>query len=98
LPAMRAAGGGRIVVVGSLAGRAPIPFQAHYSMTKSAVDALVLALRMEVAPFGVHVSLIEPGDIKTAFNDATDWGDAPSPVYGTRQRACEVVIKDSLEA
>jgi NAD(P)-dependent dehydrogenase (short-subunit alcohol dehydrogenase family) len=48
LPAMRAAGGGRIVVVGSLAGRAPIPFQAHYSMTKSAVDALVLALRMEV--------------------------------------------------
>jgi NAD(P)-dependent dehydrogenase (short-subunit alcohol dehydrogenase family) len=98
LPAMRAAGRGRIVVVGSLAGRAPIPFQAHYSMTKSAVDALVMALRMEVAPFGVQVSLIEPGDIKTAFNDATDWGGAPSAVYGTRQRACEEVIRESLDA
>jgi NAD(P)-dependent dehydrogenase (short-subunit alcohol dehydrogenase family) len=98
LPAMRAARRGRIIVVGSLAGRAPIPFQAHYSMTKSAVDALVMALRIEVAPFGVHVSLIEPGDIKTGFNDATDWGEPATSVYGTRQRACEDVIRVSLDA
>jgi NAD(P)-dependent dehydrogenase (short-subunit alcohol dehydrogenase family) len=96
LPAMRAAGHGRVVVVGSLAGRVPIPFQAHYSMTKAAVDALVMALRIEVAPFGVHVSLIEPGDIKTAFNDATDWGAPPSPAYRDRQRTCEGVVRASL--
>ncbi|MGH7894077.1 MAG: SDR family oxidoreductase, partial [Candidatus Binatia bacterium] len=82
LPSMRAAGRGRIVVVGSLAGRAPIPFQGHYSMTKAALDALVATLRMEVASFGVHVSLIEPGDIKTAFNDVTDWGDTATSAYG----------------
>jgi NAD(P)-dependent dehydrogenase (short-subunit alcohol dehydrogenase family) len=97
LPAMRARGAGRIVVVGSLAGRAPIPFQAHYSATKAALDALVLALRVELAPTGVTVSLVEPGDIRTAFNDATDWG-APSPAYGERQRACEAVIRASLDA
>src|SRR3990172_1290213 len=53
LPAMREAGSGRIVVVGSLAGRAPIPFQAHYSASKAALDALVLALRNELHGTGV---------------------------------------------
>ncbi|HEY7513654.1 MAG TPA: SDR family NAD(P)-dependent oxidoreductase, partial [Vicinamibacteria bacterium] len=48
LPGMRARGAGRIVVVGSLAGRAPIPFQAHYSASKAALDALVLSLRNEL--------------------------------------------------
>ena len=74
LPAMRARGAGRIVVVGSLAGRAPIPFQAHYSASKAAVDALVLALRNELTGTGVHVRLVEPGDIRTPFNDRMDWG------------------------
>ncbi|MCW5892264.1 MAG: SDR family NAD(P)-dependent oxidoreductase [bacterium] len=97
LPGMRRRGAGRIVVVGSLAGRAPIPFQAHYSATKAALDAFVLALRVELAPTGVSVSLVEPGDIRTAFNDATDWGE-PSVAYAERQRACEAVIRASLEA
>jgi NAD(P)-dependent dehydrogenase (short-subunit alcohol dehydrogenase family) len=68
LPPMRERRKGRIVVVGSLAGRAPIPFQAHYSASKAALDALTLALRLEVAPFGIGVSLVEPGDIRTGFN------------------------------
>lgn len=97
LPAMRRRGAGRLVVVGSLAGRAPIPFQAHYSATKAALDALVLALRVELATTGVFVSLVEPGDIRTAFNDATDWGEPPV-AYAERQRACEAVIRASLEA
>jgi len=96
LPAMRAQGAGRIVLVGSLAARAPIPFQGHYSATKAAVAALAWALRVETAPHGILTSLIEPGDIRTGFNDATDWGnDAPS-VYGERQRRCEDVIRQSL--
>lgn len=97
LPQMRAQGGGRIVVVGSLAGRATIPFQTHYSMTKAAVDSLVTGLGIEVAPFGIGVVLIEPGDIKTAFNDATDWGDTASSVYGARIKSCEDVIRKELE-
>jgi NAD(P)-dependent dehydrogenase (short-subunit alcohol dehydrogenase family) len=96
LPHLRANRAGRIVVVGSLAGRAPIPFQAHYSASKAALDALCLALRMEVAPFGIQVSLVEPGDIRTAFNEATDWGDLQGSPYGDRLRACERVVRESL--
>jgi len=96
LPGMRERGHGRIVVVGSLAGRAPIPFQAHYSASKAALDALVLALRNELSGTGVWATLVEPGDIRTAFNDRTDWGDpGPSP-YGERIRRAEQVIRASL--
>jgi NAD(P)-dependent dehydrogenase (short-subunit alcohol dehydrogenase family) len=97
LPALRAARG-RVVVVGSLAGRAPIPFQAHYSASKAALDALTLALRLETAPCGVRVSLVEPGDIRTPFNDHMDWGpgaDARSP-YAERRSRCEHVVRASL--
>jgi NAD(P)-dependent dehydrogenase (short-subunit alcohol dehydrogenase family) len=87
---------GRAVVVGSLAGRAPIPFQSHYSASKAALDALTLALRIEVAPLGVGVSLVEPGDINTAFNENMDWGGGGDSAYAERRRACERVIRESL--
>jgi NAD(P)-dependent dehydrogenase (short-subunit alcohol dehydrogenase family) len=98
LPHLRAARG-RVAVVGSLAGRAPIPFQAHYSATKAALDALTLALRIEVAPFGVGVSLVEPGDIRTPFNDNMDWDPEASRVhspYAERRASCERVVRESL--
>jgi NAD(P)-dependent dehydrogenase (short-subunit alcohol dehydrogenase family) len=97
LPDFRSRSAGRIVLVGSLAGRAPIPFQAHYSATKAAVDALAQALRMEVSPFGVAVSLVEPGDIRTSFNDATDFSLAGGSAYGARIARCVEVIRRSLE-
>jgi len=96
LPAMRAQRAGRIVLVGSLAARAPIPFQGHYSATKAAVAALAWALRVETATHGILVSLVEPGDIRTGFNDATDWGNGAASAYGERQRQCEKVIRQSL--
>ncbi len=96
LPRMREAGRGRIAVVGSLAARAPIPFQAHYSASKAATEALVLALRNELHATGVHVSLIEPGDIRTEFNERTLWAEAASSAYGERIRAAERVIRELL--
>jgi NAD(P)-dependent dehydrogenase (short-subunit alcohol dehydrogenase family) len=97
LPQLRAHQG-RVVIVGSLAGRAPIPFQAHYSATKAAVDSLAQTLRMEVAPFGVSVSLVEPGDIQTGFNEATDWGALEGSPYEARLRSCQRVIQASMAA
>jgi NAD(P)-dependent dehydrogenase (short-subunit alcohol dehydrogenase family) len=96
LPHMREARRGRVVIVGSLAGRAPIPFQAHYSASKAALDALALALHNELHAFGVRVSLVEPGDIRTEFNDRTEWGEPGRSVYGERLRRAEQVIRDSL--
>ena len=96
LPAMRESGSGRIVVVGSLAGRAPIPFQAHYSASKAALDALVLSLRNELDGTGVEVSLVEPGDVATPFNDAMTWVARGSSAYGERARRVEQVVRESL--
>jgi NADP-dependent 3-hydroxy acid dehydrogenase YdfG len=67
LPAMRAAGTGRVVNIGSMGGRFTWPVGGYYHATKYAVEAITDALRNEVRPFGIHVSLIEPGLIRTRF-------------------------------
>ncbi|MGY6019108.1 oxidoreductase [Streptomyces spinosirectus] len=69
LPGMRRAGRGRIVNVGSMGGRIVFPAGGYYHASKYAVEALTDALRFEAAPFGVKVSLIEPGLIRTSFGD-----------------------------
>jgi NAD(P)-dependent dehydrogenase (short-subunit alcohol dehydrogenase family) len=64
LPAVLSARG-RIVTVGSIGGRISMPFLAPYSASKFAVRAWMDALRLELAPHGVKVVLIEPGAIAT---------------------------------
>ncbi|MAI79723.1 MAG: short-chain dehydrogenase/reductase [Deltaproteobacteria bacterium] len=97
IPRMRQAKGGRILLVGSLAGRAPLPFQSHYSSSKAAIDALSAALYTELAPFGVHVSLIEPGDISTPFNDAVNWkAGHEQSAYGEAIERCETKNRQLL--
>ncbi len=97
LPIMRAQGHGRLLVVGSLAGRAPIPFQSHYSASKAALEATVLAMRNELRGHGVDVVLIEPGDISTPFNDAMSWETSPdASAYADQLARCEQVIRESL--
>ncbi len=64
LPLLRQ-GRGRIVNMGSIAGRVPLPFVGPYSMSKSALDAMTTALRLELGAWGIHVSLVEPGAIAT---------------------------------
>jgi short-subunit dehydrogenase len=70
LPYLRAAGRGLILNTGSVAGFVPIPFQAHYSASKAAIDALSLALDGEIRRFGVRCVLVQPGDTRTGFTDA----------------------------
>ena len=67
LPSLREQLSGRIVNVSSIAGRIGLPFQGLYCATKFAIEGVTEALRMELKPFGVHVSLIEPGDFCTGF-------------------------------
>ncbi|MDR1775096.1 MAG: SDR family NAD(P)-dependent oxidoreductase [Actinomycetes bacterium] len=61
---------GSIVCVSSVAALLPVPYQAHYSASKAALCALVLALRNEVSAQGVRVSCVLPGDTRTGFTDA----------------------------
>ena len=67
LPIMRGQGAGSIVNVGSMAGRFGEPFGAWYHAAKFALEGLSDCLRMEAAPFGVRVILVEPGTIRTEF-------------------------------
>jgi NAD(P)-dependent dehydrogenase (short-subunit alcohol dehydrogenase family) len=68
LPLLRRARG-RIVNMGSIAGRGTIPMMGPYSASKHALEALTDALRMELYPWGIEVSIIEPGAIATPIWD-----------------------------
>jgi NAD(P)-dependent dehydrogenase (short-subunit alcohol dehydrogenase family) len=74
LPLLREARG-RIVLMSSVGGRMSLPYLAPYHASKFALEAVGDALRMEVQPFGIDVSIIEPGSIKTPF-----WGKGTEQV------------------
>ena len=60
---------GRIIVMSSIAGVVPAPGFGPYSMTKFALESYAKTLRMELAPLGIDVTLINPGPYQTGFND-----------------------------
>jgi short-subunit dehydrogenase len=64
--------GGRIINVSSIAGKATIPFLGAYSSSKHAVEALTDSLRMELRDSEVEVVKIQPGPIKTGFNEKAE--------------------------
>jgi NAD(P)-dependent dehydrogenase (short-subunit alcohol dehydrogenase family) len=83
LPGMRARGGGRVVLLSSIGGLIAIPFQAFYSASKFALEGFGEALAYEVAPFGIQVTLVEPGNIKTDFTVSRRTAAAAGgPLYG----------------
>jgi len=69
LPAMRAAGEGRIVHNGSVLGFVSMRFRGAYQASKHAVEALADTLRQELHGTGIEVSLIEPGPVRSRFRD-----------------------------
>lgn len=71
MPAIRA-GGGRVVMIGSSAGRVVTPFLGAYSASKFAVEAISAALRQELSPWGVPVIIIEPGSFKSQNRATTE--------------------------
>ena len=72
IPAMRARGSGQIVLISSLAAYYGLPVTPGYSASKAALKAYAEALRCDLAPAGVKVNLVMPGDIKSAMCAATD--------------------------
>jgi NAD(P)-dependent dehydrogenase (short-subunit alcohol dehydrogenase family) len=67
IPAMRKQGSGRIVMNSSVLGLVALGFRGPYNCTKFALEAYSDTLRIELAGSGVHVSVIEPGPIRTNF-------------------------------
>ncbi len=67
VPAMRAQGHGRIVMCSSVLGLVSGPYRGAYCASKYALEAMSDALRVELKPAGIHVSLLEPGPIESEF-------------------------------
>ena len=83
LPGMVERRRGHIVTVGSIAGRIGSPFEAVYSATKFAGVGLTEALAVEVAQYGVGVSVVNPGVVATDFGEARGHPydrDRPKPI------------------
>ena len=96
LPELRFAGRGRIIQISSGFGRVGAPLISAYNASKFALEGFSEALRYEMLPFGVFVSLIEPGPVKTEFNDnmAESPGHADSP-YSKLYKRADIVVENS---
>ncbi|MCL2486897.1 MAG: SDR family NAD(P)-dependent oxidoreductase, partial [Oscillospiraceae bacterium] len=86
---------GSIVHISSVGGPLAIPFQAFYSCSKMAINALTLALANELRPFGIRVCAVMPGDVKTGFTAAREKSAAGEALYGDRvQKSVAVMERD----
>jgi NAD(P)-dependent dehydrogenase (short-subunit alcohol dehydrogenase family) len=92
LPHMREQGDGTVVNVSSIAGRVATPGTGAYSGSKFALEGMSDALRVELAPHGVDVVLVEPGPVDTSFRERVeselgdlDRSEAYESVYGFQE-------------
>jgi short-subunit dehydrogenase len=69
VPGMVARGSGRVIIMSSIAGVVSGPSFGPYAMTKHALEAMGKAMRAELAPLGIDVTLVKPGPYQTGFND-----------------------------
>ncbi len=105
LPLLRRARG-RIVNMGSIAGRGTIPMMGPYSASKFALEALTDALRLELYPWGIDVSIIEPGAIATpiwekSLSTASDIekevADGGKQLYETAARQVKEMVQEASQ-
>ena len=98
LPHLRKRGSGLCVIVGSVAGMFPIPYQSHYCSSKAALDLYAGTLRMELHDYGVKVCLIMPGDTSTGFTAARRYEiSETSTFYNDCLRAVSKMEKDEID-
>ena len=84
LPSMRKQRSGMIVNISSVAAPVAIPFQAYYSAAKAALNAWTAALANEVRPYGIRVTAVQPGDIRTGFTAAREKSAVGDDAYEGR--------------
>ena len=92
LPLMRRQKRGHIINVSSLVGLSAVPFLGIYSASKFALEGYTEALRHEVKPFNIHVSMTEAGFLRTPMMNNRQVGASRMPEYDPwRQRALEAI-------
>jgi NAD(P)-dependent dehydrogenase (short-subunit alcohol dehydrogenase family) len=101
---MRRQKSGRIIQVSSIAGWVAMPLSGAYCGTKFALEGVSDSLRLELRPFGIRVVLVEPGAIRTKFEETLRdrarifTGNSDSPYwkqYAARERLSDRLLKDA---
>ncbi len=82
VPRLRAQGGGHLMQMSSMGGQITFPAFSLYHVTKWGIEGFYDALAVEVEPFGIHTTLIEPGVVRTGFFDAAARVDLSAPYRG----------------
>ena len=99
LPYMREQRSGHIINISSIAGRMSLPMMGWYCASKHGLEAMTDALRVETAPFGVKVTLIEPGSFGTSIweSGAGSMPEPSNPVYASAStRSSSAISNDNL--
>jgi NAD(P)-dependent dehydrogenase (short-subunit alcohol dehydrogenase family) len=93
LPYMRAAGRGRIIQLSSYGGQVAFPGNSLYHATKWGIEGFAEAVAQEVAPFGIGVTIVEPGGARTEFRyGSAQVADALPAYAGNPARAFEAML------
>ena len=94
LPQLRKQHGGTLIYTSSVAATLSVPYQAFYSATKAAINAMALALQNEVREYGIHVSVLMPGDVATGFTAARTKDETGEDIYPLAHKAVATMEHD----
>lgn len=94
LPVMRERNAGMILNMSSVAAVTPIPYQTYYSASKAAINNYTMALQNEVRPFGIRVSALMPGDVKTGFTAARNKSLEGADIYKKLEKSVRTMEHD----
>ncbi|ARD46871.1 oxidoreductase [Sporosarcina sp. P37] len=97
VPAMMKRRQGHLLYIGSQAGKVATPKTSVYAATKHALIGYTNALRMEVAPYDVHVSVVHPGPIDTPFIELADATGGYKQAMGSQLLSIETVVQSVIE-
>jgi short-subunit dehydrogenase len=97
LPVMREQRSGTIITIGSLAGIIGVPYQSYYSASKHALEGFFKSLRIEVRPFNIKISIVEPGFFKTNLHNTFEYAQPSIPDYDLSRKNALPVFSDSIE-
>jgi len=105
LPGMRARRAGAIVTIGSISGKVALPMVGPYHASKWALEGMIEALRYELYPFGIRVTLVEPGPyrndlhVKEILATEARRADSPyAPLLAAYQKQAAAIRRDPLDA
>lgn len=98
LPLLEKSSGAQVVNVGSVSGILTTPFSGAYCATKAALHSISDAMRMELAPFGVEVVVVQPGAIRSSFGDTSLAGVSDLLADDSRYKKVEKNIQERATA